>query len=498
MQMSMMLNMERNSMNFKKLVFLTIFISFSLNLICEPFEKCETLYSEDTISVFSLKENIKVQSSGSISIPVVVHVVYNSSSENISDSQITSQINVLNEDFRKMLNTPGYNTNSVGADVKIEFRLADRDPNNNSTNGITRHYSSQINYPNNSTSHQDLQNISYWDSDKYLNIWVVPAISSTGIGYAIKFPWQSGHPRGVVMASIYFGDNVGITTTPYHLGRTSTHEIGHYFGLYHTFQDGCSNGNCSSDGDKICDTPPCVGNFSCPITINSCSSDTPDLNDMIENYMDYTDDLCMNIFTVDQSTRMNSYIQTYYPSLNSSTGLTSNNFILFGEHVGDYDYNVTTNIVSKSSSPYSDLIIKNGSSANLRSKNEIHLQDGFHSESGNEFRAYIDNQLPSFPKTIKDDQDFNNPITGNTILTISPNPVTSISDISLTVGSADNVSLVLFDNLGNQRFSYLDNISLKSGTYNYKLDGNELNSGMFVLVLKIDGRIITEKIINLK
>ena len=87
---------------------------------------------------------------------------------------------------------------------------------------------------------------------------------------------------------------------------------------------------------------------------------------------------------------------------------------------------------------------------------------------------------------------------GNTVLSISPNPVTSISDIVLTVGTSDNVSLILYDNLGNQRFSYLDNVSLKSGTYNYKLDGNELNSGMFVLFLKIDGRIITEKIINLK
>lgn len=493
--------MGRNRMKATLLIIITIFLASTLYSFNEEFELCTTQFSDDTLTVFTQEKVNIIQSSSAISIPVVVHVVYNSSSENISDSQIITQINVLNEDYRKMVGTRGYNANSVGADTKIEFRLADRDLNNNFTNGITRHYSSQIYFPNDfTTGHQVLQNISYWDSDKYLNIWVVPAINGGGtVGYSMKFPWESGNPRGIVMRSISFGDDVGTTTSPLHLGRVTTHEIGHFFGLFHIFQGGCSNGNCSTDGDKVCDTPPSKGNMGCPNPINSCNTDSPDLNDMIENYMDYTDNLCMNIFTLGQSTRMNAYIQSYFLSLVSSSGLTSNEFILFGEHVGDYDYNVTTNIVTKSSSPYSDFILKNGSSANLRAKNEIRLNDGFHSESGSEMRAYIDDQLPPFPKSVKENQDFDYAITGgNKLLTISPNPVTSISDISLTVGAADNVSLMLYDNLGNQRFSYLDNISLKSGTYNYKLDGNVLNSGMFVLILKIDGRIITEKIINLK
>lgn len=423
--------------------FFNILLASTLYSFNEEFELCSTQYSDDTLTLITQEKVNMIHSNNAISIPVVVHVVYNSSSQNISDAQIITQINALNEDFRKMVGTRGYNTNSVGADTKIEYRLADRDPNNNLTNGVTRNYSSQIYFDNNSTDHQKLQSISYWNSDKYLNIWVVPAIDINGtIGYSMKFPWTSGNPRGVVMSSIYFGDDVGTTTSPYHFGKVTTHEIGHFLGLYHIFQGGCTNGNCSSDGDKVCDTPPSIGNTGCPTSVNSCNTDNPDLNDMVENYMDYTNNSCMNTFTVGQSTRMNSYIQSYFLSLVSSSGLTSSDFILFGEHLGDYDYNVTTNIVTKSSSPYSDFVLKNGSSANLRAKNEIHLEGGFHSESGSELRAYIDNQLPPFPKTIKDNQELDYASTGgNKLLSISPNPVTSISDISLTVGSADNVSL---------------------------------------------------------
>lgn len=171
-------------------------------------------------------------------------------------------------------------------------------------------------------------------------------------------------------------------------------------------------------------------------------------------------------------------------------------------------------IGSNSTSSYK---VEAGAELSLKAGREIKISPCTQIRAGSEFHAYIQNPdcddivplsdkitdhnpniCSTYPKLVKEDQDFNSAYIGNTFLTISPNPVTSISDIKLTVGSADNVSLMLYDNLGNQRYSYLDNISLKSGTYNYKLDGNELNSGMFVLVLKIDGIIVTEKVINLK
>ena len=187
----------------------------------------------------------------------------------------------------------------------------------------------------------------------------------------------------------------------------------------------------------------------------------------------------------------------------------------------------TANSITETYNAYSNMhigssitdsyIVQSGGDLTLKAGREIKISGCTQIKAGSEFHAYIEepdcddvvllsdkitDHDPSicslYPKLVKEDQDFDTPLTSNSILTISPNPVTSISDISLTVSTADNVSLMLYDNLGNQRFTYLDNISLMSGTYNYKLDGNELNSGMFVLVLKIDGRIVTEKIINLK
>ena len=186
-----------------------------------------------------------------------------------------------------------------------------------------------------------------------------------------------------------------------------------------------------------------------------------------------------------------------------------------------------TNGIIKTYAAYTDMHIGSsttdsyrvqpGGGLTLKAGREIKISGCTQIKAGSEFHAYIEepdcddevllsdkltdhnpNVCSSYPKLANETQEFDSPNIGNTVLTISPNPVTSISDIKLTVGTADNVSLMLYDNLGNQRLSYLDNISLKSGTYNYKLDGNELNSGMFVLILKIDGRIITEKIINLK
>ncbi len=229
-------------------------------------------------------------------IPVVVHVIHDGGVSNISDAQIQSQIDVLNEDYRKIT---GSNGDGNGADTEIEFCLAKKDPQGRCTNGIVR-----INSPlsNHQTYQRSLlKQLSFWDNTRYLNIYVVKNINSGSgtLGYS-SFPGGPNDEDGIVVRHDYFGK---IGTAASSLGRTTTHESGHWLGLYHTFNGGCGVDTCS-DGDYVCDTPPVANpNFGCP-TINSCSNDFPDVNDQIQNYMDYCNDNCKNMFSEGQKQRM--------------------------------------------------------------------------------------------------------------------------------------------------------------------------------------------------
>ncbi len=248
-----------------------------------------------------------------LTIPVVVHVIHNGdavgSGENILDGQVLSQIQVLNEDYRKILGTPGYNTNPVGADVEIEFCMAVVDPSGNPTDGIDRVNYGTASFGTNAAV-ETMKTTTIWDPTQYMNMWSVRfggGMSGT-LGYA-QFPDNSGlagmptsggaaNTDGVVSTFDAFGSiNIfpGGTYNPtYNLGRTMTHEVGHWLGLRHIWGDS----NC---GDDFCaDTPESTtSNFGCP-TQTTCDGQL----DMVENYMDYTDDACMNIFTEDQKTRI--------------------------------------------------------------------------------------------------------------------------------------------------------------------------------------------------
>lgn len=242
-----------------------------------------------------------------VTIPVVVHVVYNTSTQNISDAQIQSQITVLNNDFRRLnadkTNTPSAFA-SVAADAQIEFCLAKFDPSGAATTGITRTSTTKTIFDAslddakfNSTGGKDA-----WNTSKYLNLWVVPDIkdgSVTGIlGYA-QFPGTgSASTDGVVIGYRQFG-TTGTAAAPFNKGRTATHEVGHWLNLYHIWGDQI----CGNDG--VSDTPVHYDkNFGCPSypKSNSCGTSS----EMHMNYMDYTDDACMNMFTTGQSNRMNA------------------------------------------------------------------------------------------------------------------------------------------------------------------------------------------------
>ncbi|MDX2001727.1 MAG: M43 family zinc metalloprotease [Chitinophagales bacterium] len=249
-----------------------------------------------------------------ITIPVVVHVIHNGdavgSNENISQAQVNSQIAVLNRDFRR-LNADTVNTPSafrpVAADVEIEFCLALVDPNGNlmPEPGIDRVNLGVASWPNTSDIDNDVKPATIWDPNQYFNIWTCDFGSTSSLlGYA-QFPEGSGlagmptgaqdaTTDGVVVNYDAFG-TTGSVSSPWNGGRTATHEVGHWLGLRHIWGDG----GCGVD-DYCNDTPESdAANRGCPTTHVSCGT-----TDMVQNYMDYTNDACMNIFTQDQKDRM--------------------------------------------------------------------------------------------------------------------------------------------------------------------------------------------------
>jgi hypothetical protein len=262
-----------------------------------------------------------------IIIPVVVHVVHDTRSlavggpnnPNISNAQIRSQIDVLNEDYQRKEGTPGFNTNPVGANVNIEFRLADRNPTGGSTSGITRNYSPRADFA--TTEMGLLSEIAYWPSDRYLNIWVTD-LSENFIGYA-QFPDMTGLDGLAPQNGLPMTDGVvidysafGLITDPnnknvYNQGRTTTHEVGHWLGLLHTWGDViCDGSDCFCGEDFISDTPP-AGEPNettlCRELFSTCTG--VQTRNMTENFMDYSPDKCMNVFTQGQKERIRQVLQ---------------------------------------------------------------------------------------------------------------------------------------------------------------------------------------------
>jgi len=241
-------------------------------------------------------------------IPVVVHVLMHpNGSGAISDALIHSQIDILNEDFRAISGTPGMG----GADTNLEFYLATTDPSGDPSTGITRHTKTQ--WYNDSGNYA---NAVGWDTNRYLNIYTNTAGGNLGYAYVPSGGGVVGSSYdGIRVLWSAFGRNAPIGP-PYDQGRTTTHEVGHYLGLYHTFQGGCASASgCSSNGDLICDTnPESSPNYS------SCSRVTCGSQDPVKNYMDYSEDACMNQFSPDQANRMRCTLESFRYELIDTTG----------------------------------------------------------------------------------------------------------------------------------------------------------------------------------
>jgi ABC-type taurine transport system substrate-binding protein len=233
--------------------------------------------------------------SGIAHIPVVVHVVWNTAAENISDAQIQSQIDVLNRDFRK-LNPDVSQVPAVWqglvADAEVDFHLAPQDPSGNSTNGITRTQTTSTSFiDDDRVKSAATGGADPWPSDKYLNIWVC-LLGGGLLGYA-QFPGGPAATDGVVITHTGFGTN-GTAAAPFNLGRSATHEIGHWLNLLHIWGD---DGTGCSGSDQVSDTPNQAGpNFGVPTFPHVTCSNGPN-GDMFVNYMDYVDDNAMVMFT---------------------------------------------------------------------------------------------------------------------------------------------------------------------------------------------------------
>lgn len=251
----------------------------------------------------------------SMSIPVVFHVLYNTPIQNISDAQILSQLEVMNDDFNRT-NSDAFqipsNFNSIVSSMQINFCLAKRTPENNPTSGIVRKYTniSSFNLYDTSIHYNDMGGSDAWDTKRYLNIWITN-IEGGILGWA-QFPDAGSiYTDGVVVDYRHFG-TLGTAISPYNLGRTTTHELGHYFNLFHIWGD-----NYCGD-DWVNDTPTQEeANFGCKTHPSiSCNNN----GDMFMNFMDYTDDACMNSFTIGQRNRVWSSISNYRADLINQIG----------------------------------------------------------------------------------------------------------------------------------------------------------------------------------
>lgn len=252
-------------------------------------------------------------------IPVVIHVIHNGEAvgtgQNISDAQIMSQIDVLNKDFR-WTNSDKLAANhafySLAADCEIEFCLAKRDTAGKTTTGIIRYNKGKASWTVN-----DFDSIvkpsTAWDRTKYMNIWIctLGGADATTLGYA-TFPGTNNVKDGVVIAHTAFGTS-GSVNTGTDLGRTGSHEVGHYLNLFHIW------GDAECGDDQVSDTPPqkAANQSNCPTfphNVNSTCNPGPN-GEMYMNYMDYVNDNCMNTFTAGQKARMRAALEGARASL---------------------------------------------------------------------------------------------------------------------------------------------------------------------------------------
>lgn len=455
-------------------------------------------------------------------IPVVVHIVYTTAAENLADSLVYSQIEVLNKAFRRD-NADSSDTRAefkpFAGDAGIEFYLATLDPDGNPTTGITRTVGNPPPFfgfspfgdevKKNSTGGKDP-----WPTDRYLNIWVCNLFNGFGVlGYA--YPpvgnlsnWPAGSSpadtslQGVVIYHEVFGFNnpLALASPAYNIaaeGKTCVHEVAHYLGLRHIWGDG----PCAED-DFVKDTPEASDNSQqqCDWTLNQCAPTCPLLPDypnMIENYMDYSADSCMNMFSYGQIAVMRGVLATYRSRLPeitygvikpNSVGVSQNTFV-----IGNTDSLVVTidltRWVSSTAYPYvfstGDALNGNVSGPfNATDCQQVVLYPGDYLinaagdtlffNQGDTVSLYSDGtvQINEFRPSV----GISN-VTGPAFK-VYPNPATGVVSVSVG-GSAQIQGLSIINLLGETVFSQSSNLSNQT-----TVDVSSLVAGVYLVQLK--------------
>jgi gliding motility-associated-like protein len=270
---------------------------------------------EEQQYLYFSENQARVKNRMTFTIPVVYHIIHENGPENISDQRIQKSLEYLNDGFANS----GHYFKQDGVDMNIRFCLAKRDPYGNATNGINR-VNSPLTVVDQTEEDRAMKALSLWDPTCYVNIWVVKDILKYGqpsyvAGYAY-LPFVHGRAYdGIVCEADWIGSHPDDETV-------LIHEMGHYLGLYHTFEGGCFNEDCLRDGDQVCDTPPdqYASPSFCSSGVNSCSTDTlsgfsSDQPDMLENFMDYSYASCQNTFTLGQKERMFYFLEHWRSSI---------------------------------------------------------------------------------------------------------------------------------------------------------------------------------------
>lgn len=249
----------------------------------------------------------RTTASASYRVPVVVHIIHNGNDGNTPLADVQAAIELLNESFA---NGPNFNP-ATGVDVGMEFCLAVRDPDGNPTTGVVYTDDPISSTFDKNTDDTYIKGLSRWDPTRYYNIYSVATIQGGVAGYAYFASSHGSTVDGIVVEASYLTPSVNNI-------KVTTHEFGHAMGLPHTFSGGCTNNDCLTDGDGVCDTPPDDATFSsCPGFVNTCTSDEDDTStnnpfrstslgglgdqpDLTSDYMDYSSQSCMEVFTQGQ------------------------------------------------------------------------------------------------------------------------------------------------------------------------------------------------------